>query len=172
MAGPGEDGALGSEPLLEHVTNHVESGVVRSGDEELRKRSVAQLLEGDHGFVRRPLDERGTGAGFETRRQRVREVECAADERQEELEIGAGLTRRLVEVVEESLDRGLPPCYAKGRGLVDGQRAQAVRPARGREQRDDPPYEWPTRWSPGSSRSAISSACSSKSMRSSGGFGG
>ena len=35
-----------------------------------------------------------------------------------------------------------------------------------------PPYEWPTRWSPGSSRPATSSASASKSTRSTGGFGG
>ena len=35
-----------------------------------------------------------------------------------------------------------------------------------------PPYEWPTRWSPGARRSATSAASGSKSTRSTGGFGG
>ena len=77
----GEDGTLGAEALLEDVADGVECRMVRTRDDELGERSSLQNLERNLRFVGRALDQRCTRTGFEAGRQRIGQVDRAANER-------------------------------------------------------------------------------------------
>src|SRR5262249_58533930 len=99
------------------------------------ERRGRELVERNLRFVGRALRERGAGAGLERGRQRLGDREGAADEREEELKVGARVARRAIERAEELLDRGISSRHAEGRRLVDRQRPNRL--PRRNQQRDD-----------------------------------
>src|SRR4051794_25696405 len=142
MAGAREHRPLRMEALLEHVRDRIERGAVGSRDHELEIWRRRQLVERDLGLVRRTLRERGTGAGLDQRRKRIRQLHPASDEAQEELEVAAGIPGRLVEALEELLDRLVAARDPEGWRLEHDERSQWGRTCRGRE-RDDPAVRVP-----------------------------
>ena len=93
-------------------------------------------VERDLGLVGRPLDERGSSAGLEVGRQRIGQLERAADERHGGTRGSPRVLGRIGELGQEGLHRRVSADDAKGRRLADGQRAE-LGPFGRREQGDE-----------------------------------